>query len=51
MTYEFGIWCFMDGDQWCAVLDGFENLQESDAGFGPTKREAISDLLNRIGEP
>lgn len=27
---------FRDGNQWCAVLPGFTNLQESQAGFGDT---------------
>jgi len=35
----------MDGDAWCATLDGFVNLQESVAGFGKTPRDAVSDLL------
>lgn len=33
-----------DGDSWCAVRDGFINLQESDAGFGETPQEAITQL-------
>lgn len=35
---------FMDGDQFCAVKPDFVNLQESPAGFGNTKEEAIISL-------
>jgi hypothetical protein len=35
---------YMDGNAWCAVHPGFINLQESPAGFGPTKDEAIAEL-------
>jgi|WetSurMetagenome_2_1015567.scaffolds.fasta_scaffold02116_10 hypothetical protein len=39
---------FKDGDQYCAVFtDTFEDLQTSDAGFGYTILEAISDLQDR----
>lgn len=31
---------FMDGNAWCAVRADFVNLQESDAGFGPTPEAA-----------
>lgn len=34
-----------DGDQWCAFMPGFENLQESDAGFGKTQAEAEVSLM------
>ena len=34
-----------DGNQWCAFRPGFENLQENDAGFGPTQDDAYIDLL------
>jgi hypothetical protein len=33
-----------DGDKWCAVLPTFVNLQESPAGFGPTKLDAFMAL-------
>jgi hypothetical protein len=36
---------FLDGDAWCATLDGFINLQESVAGFGSTPRAAVENLL------
>ncbi|RSV15653.1 hypothetical protein CA235_07305 [Sphingomonas sp. ABOLF] len=29
---------------WCAFMPGFENLQESAAGFGATQDEAEADL-------
>lgn len=35
---------FMDGDAWCAVRPDFINLQESPAGFGATREEAIKKL-------
>jgi len=36
---------FMDGDMWCATHLDFVNLQESEAGFGKTKAEAIKELI------
>lgn len=36
----------MDGNAWCAIPPHFTNLQKSPAGFGDTKEEAVSDLLN-----
>ena len=35
---------FMDGNAWAAVKPDFINLQESAAGFGDTKEEAIAAL-------
>ena len=35
---------FMDGNAWCAVKPDFINLQESNAGFGETREQAIADL-------
>jgi hypothetical protein len=35
---------FMDGNAWCAVHPCFANLQESPAGFGATREEAIKAL-------
>lgn len=35
---------FPDGDEWCAVGAGFENLQESPAGFGNTPQAAVDEL-------
>lgn len=35
---------FMDGNAWCAVTPYFVNLQESAAGFGATREEAIAEL-------
>ena len=40
---------FMDGNQWCAVRRNFENLQESPAGFGDTKLEAMAELAKELG--
>lgn len=35
---------FMDGNAWCAVNPDFVNLQESPAGFGATREEAVAAL-------
>lgn len=35
----------LDGNQWCATMPGFINLQESNAGFGDTPAKAIADLI------
>lgn len=35
-----------DGDMWCAFMPGFENLQESDAGFGKTQGDAKRELAH-----
>lgn len=41
---------FMDGNQWCAVFtDKFINLQESHAGFGVDKVDALLMLLIDAG--
>jgi len=32
---------FLDGNMWCAVGKGFENLQESNAEFAPEPDEAL----------
>lgn len=34
--------CYLDGNAWCCVGPGFENLQESTATFGDTREEAIA---------
>lgn len=33
-----------DGNQWCAFMPGFVNLQESRAGFGDTQAQAEAAL-------
>ena len=35
---------FLDGSAWCAVHDGFTNLQECPAGFGDSPAAAVLDL-------
>ena len=35
-----------DGDKWSARYEDFENLQESPAGFGETRGEAIKELID-----
>ncbi len=40
---------FKDGSAWCSVLPDFQNLQESPAGFGETKDEAIAALVKQTG--
>lgn len=37
----------MDGDAWCAHFSDFENLQESQAGFGGDCLEALADLARQ----
>jgi len=39
----------VDGDQYCATVQGFTNLQESPAGFGDTGLEALADLAKELG--
>ncbi len=40
---------FMDGNMYCAVKPDFITLQESPAGFGETKDEAIKELHQHPG--
>ena len=43
-----------DGGVWCAVGPEFVDLQQSPAGFGKTKRQAVEELLavlRRAGYP
>ena len=35
---------FLDGNAWCATGAGFQNLQESPAGFGDSPATAVADL-------
>ena len=44
---ETGIRFVRDGNMWCAFMPGFENLQESPAGFGETQDLAEVDLAAR----
>lgn len=37
-----------DGNMWCAFRPGFENLQESIAGFGETQVKAYDDMARLI---
>ena len=39
-----GFHLFKDGNAWCAVGPHFQNLQESDAGFGDTMCDATNAL-------
>ena len=39
---------YKDGDQWCAVGSNFVNLQESTAGFGNTRDDAVEHLMNEL---
>jgi len=36
---------FMEGNMWCAVRFDFTDLQESCAGFGETKEDALKALI------
>ena len=40
---------YMDGSDWCATKNDFENLQESPAGFGKTALEALTALCKELG--
>lgn len=44
-----GITIELDGNAWCATHAGFINLQESEAGFGENKLEAMADLAKHLG--
>jgi len=39
----------LDGNAWCATRMDFSNLQESPAGFGDTKLEAMAELCRELG--
>jgi hypothetical protein len=39
----------LDGDQWVATRKDFVNLQESPAGFGNTKLQAMANLAKALG--
>jgi len=40
---------FMDGNKWCATDGRFIDLQQSPAGFGDTKLEAMAALAVELG--
>lgn len=44
-----GVVLVLDGNQWCAHRKDFINLQESPAGFGLTKLEAMAELCKALG--
>lgn len=44
-----GVTLDMDGTAHCAKQPGFENLQESVAGFGDSYLEALADLCKNLG--
>lgn len=46
---RIGVKLFMDGNQWCATREDFENLQESPAGYGDTALEAMANLCQALG--
>ena len=41
---------FKDGNMICCVEPNFRNLQEDNAGFGDTRREAFDDFCLSQGE-
>lgn len=47
IDYPIGVTLFRDGNAWCAVRANFVNLQESHAGFGDTRKEALADLVRQ----
>lgn len=48
---RLGVTLQLDGNAWCATGPGFENLQESPAGFGDTKLEAMAELAKDLKLP
>lgn len=44
-----GVTISLDGNMWCATGPGFVNVQESPAGFGDTKLEAMAELARELG--
>lgn len=46
---RIGAHVYVDGDAWCATKNDFVNLQESPAGFGPTVRDALTELAKELG--
>lgn len=50
-TYAHRVGCIikMDGNKWCAHRSDFENLQDSEAGFGDTALEAMANLAKQLG--
>lgn len=46
--WETEIDVFKDGDQWCATMADFINLQESPAGFGDTPAKAVQNLADNL---
>ncbi len=43
-----GVRVFKDGSAWCAVGERFVNIQESPCGFGESKSEAVSELMESL---
>ena len=41
---------YRDGNEWCAVMPDFVNLQESPFGVGPTKLDAFIGLRNEAAK-
>lgn len=48
---RLGVTLQLDGNAWCATGPGFQNLQESPAGFGETKLEAMAELAKAMEVP
>lgn len=46
--WETEIDVFKDGNQWCATMADFINLQESPAGFGRSPNEAVKNLAEGL---
>lgn len=45
-----GFHIFRDGNMWCAVGPHFQNLQQSNAGFGATPELAVANLHKRLAK-
>ncbi len=45
---EYKIRVYMDGDQWCATLADFINVQESPCEFADTPGKAVDKLIGEL---
>lgn len=47
-TQATGFLLFKDGNAWCAVAPGFQNIMQSPCGFGETQGIAYGALIVRL---
>jgi hypothetical protein len=48
LVEQLTVCLYKDHDRWCATLNDFVSFEESPAGFGDSKREALYDLIMEI---